>query len=87
MLSAWDKVAGPETAKRLMKSAIEDAEGRKANVIDRTGKAVEIVVKDWEPLKTILPYIAKRLTDSVGLELDGKELTIRVVNYGQAEKE
>ena len=50
LLTAWDCVAGPETAKTIMKAAVEKA---------KSG--------DFEALRTILPYIARRMPDTLEL--------------------
>lgn len=69
LLFAWDKVAGPETAKEIMKAAIEKA---------KKG--------DFEALKVVLPYIAKRL-ESGSVSVEGNNITVRVINYGQQDAE
>lgn len=63
LLAAWDKEAGPKTARDLMRSALEDAKGRKSDIVDRKGNHYEITIKDWDPIKAILPYIARRMPD------------------------
>ena len=64
LLGAWDKESGPETARKLMRSALDDAIGRKSVIVDRKGVPHDIVVKDWEPLRTILPYIARKMPEA-----------------------
>jgi hypothetical protein len=69
LLHAWDEVSGPVTSKRLMKAAIEDGLGREIPIINKEGDVVgQRIVRDWEALRTILPYIARKMPDTVELK-------------------
>ena len=63
LLAAWDKVSGPITAQKLMKAAIETALGLEVKTPD--GKIAGKLPPDWEPLRTILPYIARKMPESL----------------------
>jgi hypothetical protein len=65
LISAWDKVSGPETAKKLMKAALEEALGREVTTTDKEGNVKRTIVRDFEPLRSILPYIARHMPQTV----------------------
>lgn len=77
LLAAWDKVSGPETAKQLMKSAISEAVGREEPVLDDKGEPVldkkgkpkvKKLAPNFDPLAKILPYIARRMPETIEVE-------------------
>jgi len=61
LLAAWDKVAGPETAKKLMRAALEEAIGKGVTVKDKFGHERRMTVRDFDPLRALLPYIARKM--------------------------
>lgn len=76
LIEAWAKCAGPKTAERLVKMAIAKAFGYKVEekTYDADGKLERRKV--WhefsvEPLKALLPYIAKKLP--ILIEATGKD--------------
>ena len=71
-LAAWDKVSGLETAKKLIKAAVDKALGYPVieKTFDRNGKIIKEVQRqehDFGPLHGILPYIARKMPDRVEL--------------------
>ena len=50
LLTAWDRVSGPETAYRMMQVAVRES-----------------LAGNWEPIRTILPYIARKMPETVEL--------------------
>ena len=75
LLAAWDKVSGPITAIKLMKSAVEDAIGveepifgKDGNpILDENGKPYMRTVKSWDGFKSVVPYIARKMPDEIEL--------------------
>ena len=67
LIAAWDKVSGPETAKKLMKSALDEAiVGREIIRYDNKGNEIgRQVVKDFEPIGKILPFIARKMPETL----------------------
>jgi hypothetical protein len=67
LIAAWDKVSGPETAKKLMKSALDEAiVGREIIRYDSRGNEIgRQVVKDFEPIGKILPFIARKMPETL----------------------
>lgn len=73
LIAAWDVVAGPGTAKVLMRAAILEAEGvevpiltkKGEPVLDKDGKPLTYTRRDFDPLAKILPYIARKMPDTV----------------------
>ena len=69
---AWKKCAGPKTAQRLMAEAIAKAFGYPVTeeTFDSRGKLIKKVSKHeyhFEPLIAILPYIARKMPDTIEL--------------------
>ena len=67
LIAAWDKVSGPETAKKLMKSALEEAiVGRVVIRVDKQGNEIgRQIVKDFEPIGKLLPFIARKMPETL----------------------
>ena len=67
LIAAWDKVSGPETAKKLMKSALDEAiVGREIIRYDNKGNEIgRQIVKDFEPIGKILPFIARKMPETL----------------------
>jgi hypothetical protein len=63
--AAWAKIGGPEEAIALMRSALDDAKGRDIVMVDRKGDAHTAKIKDWGPILGLLPYIARKMPESV----------------------
>jgi len=79
LLESWEAVGGPETAKKLLKAAIEEGLGKAVTLIDKLGKAHTNIVRDWEPLRTVLPYIARKVTETSSCEVtdsEGKKIKV-----------
>lgn len=94
-LDAWKKCAGPQTALRLMKDAIQKFSGYTTVektyefVPDKKGRRRRTLVKEKVrteynagPLEAILPYIAKRQPQQleVGGE-DGEPIKVELVPF------
>lgn len=80
LVEAWHVAAGPQTALKLMRSAIDQALAR-----DSDGKPTG-EKPDWEPLRTILPYVARKLPEGLEIQqldplshLSDEELIQRIV--------
>ena len=67
LLAAWDKVSGPVTAIKLMKSALSEAiEGREIIRYDKEGNEVgRQLVKDFGPIHGLMPFFARKMPTTV----------------------
>ncbi|MDD5628883.1 MAG: hypothetical protein PHU21_07455 [Elusimicrobia bacterium] len=64
LIDAWDKVSGPQTAKKIMKAAIEAAIGDEIIIESADGtKLTKKPVRNFEPLKALLPFIARKMPE------------------------
>ena len=84
LLDAWDKVSGPEKAKKLIKDALERASGYP--VVEETlgpdGGILKRVLKqeyNFAPIASILPYIARRLDSTIELDSGSETVTIQFI--------
>ena len=67
LLAAWDKECGPETARAHMRAAKEEAIGKVVTIGQKDGSTKTMTVRDFEPLRTILPYFARKMPETVEL--------------------
>ncbi len=73
LIAAWDKVSGPETARKLMQAAVDEARGREVDVVGPdgapTGKKKRLP-PNFGPLTAILPYIARKMPETVDMNVN-----------------
>ena len=70
LIAAWDKEAGPKTACELIRNMLEKARGYPVvtETFNADGKLKERVLKheyNFEPLRSILPYIARKMPETL----------------------
>ena len=67
LIQAWDQVAGPQTAREIMKAAVDEARGKEVKTTDEDGNETVKIVRNFEPLRSVLPYIARKMPETLEL--------------------